>query len=151
MHIGGIITVAVDFAGLREYIRINPTIRRLDDFVEELVDYGFIEEEITERCQLEASLTTTRNIQLTLSAVTDEDSDFCSDASERLAAAINDPSSISGDSQFVQVPEVLQFASAAIAGMNDGASSGTLNGAPALVNLSYLTSLLLIAITFLLL
>ena len=114
--------------------------------MEYLIAYGFIAEEITERCELEASYTTTRNIQITLSARVNADSEFCSDASERLAAAINDPSSASDDPQIVQVPEVLQFASAAVANLDASFESGRLNGSPVLAALSYFT-LLLVAMT----
>ena len=142
--------MAVDFAGLREYVRINPRVRTLDAFVEILVDSGFIDEEVTERCELEGSFTMTRNIQLTLSARLDEDSDFCNDASKRIAAAINDPSSVSDDPQFAQIPEVLQFASAAVAAPNVAAivdeTDDSMNGAPLLTALSYLI-LLLVALT----
>ena len=136
---GGAVFIAVDFAGLQEYIRITDTVRTLDDFIEILVDSGIISDEVTERCQLEATLTTTRNIQITLSAQDGEDPSFCSQASERLAAAINDPSSVSEESLFVQVPEVLQFASAAIAATNELTSN---NGAPLLNTLSYLVLML---------
>lgn len=105
----------MDFAGLHDYVRINPTLRTLDDFVETLVDSGFIDEEVTDRCELEGSLTTSRNIQITLSAEDDEDTKFCNNASQEIAAAINNLSSVSAATR---IPEVLQFASAAVAAPN---------------------------------
>ena len=153
--IGGIVFVAIDRAGLSNYVRINPRVRTLDAFAEILVDSGFINDETTERCELELSLTRTGNIQITLSAEDEEGAAFCNEASERLAAAINDPSSVSADPRFAQIPEILQFASAAVTAPNAAAitmvtEEGTesrFNGAPSVKALSYLTLLLLIAAT----
>ena len=149
----------MDLAGLSEYVRLNPSIRTLDDFIELLVDSNFISDEITEKCELEASLTVSGNIQITLSARSDDQDDtkFCNAASELIAAAINDLSSVP---QSAQVPEVLQFASAALAAPNtattdvvdvvnevvDNVNQGV-NGAPVVKALSYLTLLLLIALS----
>ena len=137
--IGGAVLIAVDYAGLRDYTRINPSVRTLDDFIEILVESGFISDEVTDRCELEATLTTTRNFQITLSANNNDDAAYCSATADSLAKAINDPSSISDDSLFVQVPEVLQFASAAITASNELSD----NGAPVFKALSYLTIVLL--------
>ena len=149
----------MDLAGLSEYVRLNPSIRTLDDFIELLVDSDFISDETTEKCELEASLTVSGNIQITLSARSDDEDDtkFCNAASELIAAAINDLSSVP---QSAQVPEVLQFASAALAAPNtattdvvdvvnevvDNVNQGV-NGAPVVKALSYLTLLLLIALS----
>ena len=150
----------MDLAGLSEYVRLNPSIRTLDDFIELLVDSDFISDEITEKCELEASLTVSGNIQITLSARSDDEDDtkFCNAASELKAAAVNDLSLVP---QSAQVPEVLQFASAALAAPNtattdivdvinevvDNVNQGV-NGTPVLKALSYLTLLLLIALSF---
>ena len=130
----------------------------MDNIIEVLVDSGFIEEEETERCELEASLTKTGNIQITLSARDDADSEFCNNASKRLAAAINDPSSVSDISLFAQIPEVLQFASAAVIAPNEVAAivdqvdiNVGVNGAPVFTALSYVTILLLASYTLVLL
>lgn len=97
----------------------------MDDFVDILLESGFIEEKVTAMCQLETSLTKTGSIQIVLSARVNEESALCSDASERLATAINDPSSISSRSRFTQVLELLQFASAAaVAAPNAAAVTG---------------------------
>ena len=164
--VGGIVFIAMNLAGLREYVRINPSVRTLDDFIELLVDSDFISDEITERCELEGSLTVSGNIQITLTARSDDEADveFCNAASEKIAAAINDLSLVP---QSAQVPEVLQFASAALAApntattvvantipevvgsANPGVNPGV-NGAPVLKVLSYLTLLLLVALSFVL-
>ena len=161
---GGVIFVAMDLTGLREYVRINPSVRTLDDFIEVLVDSDFIDDEITEKCELEASLTMTGNIQITLSARTDDDDGadarFCNAASETIAATINDLSLVP---QSAQVPEVLQFASAALAAPNtattdvvkdvvtvDSGVNEGVNGAPVLKALSYFTVLLLVVFSFVL-
>ena len=151
---GGIIIVAIDFAGLRDYIRINPSVRTVDDIIEALVESDFISDEVTDRCELEATLTTTRNIQITLSAEDDNDVTFCNEASEKIAAAINDPSSVTGDPLSVQVPEVLQFASAAVSASyqpstisaTEGGSSRSANGSAILKGFSSL-ALAVFAIT----
>ena len=134
--LGGISYIAMDLAGLRNYVNINPAARTLDDFIEVLVDAGFIDEEITERCQLDASFTVTRNVQISLSAKTDADSEFCHSASEEIVDNINNPSS----AQLTQVPEMLQFASAAIAAPN--LIDEGMNGAPTLVASSFFTLLI---------
>ena len=126
----------MDLAGLRNYVNINPAARTLDDFIEVLVDAGFIDEEITERCQLDASFTVTRNVQISLSAKTDADSEFCHSASEEIANSINNPSS----AQLTRVPEMLQFASAAVAAPN--LIDEGMNGAPTLVASSFFTLLI---------
>ena len=150
----------MDLVGLGEYVRLNPTIRTLDDFIELLVDSDFISDDIMEKCELEASLTVSGNIQLTLSVRSDDDDDddakFCNAASELIAAAINDLSLVP---QSVQVPEVLQFASAALTAPTtatevvievvDNVNEGV-NGAPAFKALPYLTLLLLITLSFVL-
>ena len=118
---GGITVIAIDSAGLRDYVRINPRTRTLDGFLEILVESGFIDQEITERCELEGTLTRSANIQVSLSAKTVENSKFCNEASERLAAAINNPSSR-------PKPEVLQFASAAVAAPTATAIRGEVSG-----------------------
>ena len=146
----------MDLVGLSEYVRLNPSIRTLDDFIELLVDSDFISDEITEKCELEGSLTVSGNIQLTLSARSDDDdgnAEYCNAASKLIAAAINDLSLVP---QAAQVPEVLQFASAALAAPNtvtpdvidtvDNVNQGV-NGAPVLKALSYITLLLLIALS----
>lgn len=100
----------MDLTGLRDYIRINPRTRTLDDFTDILVESGFIKKSINERCDLEGTLTKSGDIQLLLSAKVVEDSKFCNDASKRIAAAINDQSSAFDSSK----PELLQFAAAAV-------------------------------------
>ena len=129
----------MDLAGLRNYVNINPAARTLDDFIEALVDAGFIDEEITERCELDASFTVTRNVQVSLSAKTDDDSEFCHSASEEIVNSINNPSSI----QLTQYPEMLQFASAAVAAPN--LVEGGTNGAPVLTTSPFFTLLILLA------
>ena len=149
----------MDLVGLGEYVRLNPTIRTLDDFIELLVDSDFISDDIMEKCELEASLTVSGNIQLTLSVRSDDDDDdakFCNAASELIAASINDLSLVP---QSVQVPEVLQFASAALAAPTtatevvievvDNVNEGV-NGAPVFKALPYLTLLLLTTLSFVL-
>ena len=139
---GGIAFIAIDLVGLRNYVNINPAARTLDDFIEALVDAGFIGEEITERCELDASFTVTRTVQVSLSAKTDGDSEFCHSASEEIVESINNPSSV----QLTRTPEMLQFASAAVAAPN--LIDGGANGARALAASSFFALLLLFAFIF---
>ena len=129
----------MDLAGLRNYVNINPAARTLDDFTEALVDAGFIDEEITERCELDASFTVTKNVQVSLSAKTNDDSEFCHSASEEIVNSINNPSS----TQLTQFPEMIQFASAAVAAPN--LIEGGINGAPILTTSPFFTLLILFA------
>ena len=120
---GGIVFVAIDLAGLGEYISVNPRLKTLDALVDAILESGFVTNEAKEKCEMEVSLTINGNIQISLSTENEKfnDSAFCNKASEELAAAINDPSSISGGNQ---TPDVLQFARAAIT-----AETGGINGA----------------------
>ena len=153
--------IAMDLVGLSEYVRLNPSIRTLDDVIEALIDSNFIGDDITDKCDLEASLTVSGNIQIALSVRSQDDDDakFCNAASELIAAAINDPTLAP---QSAQVPEVLQFASAALAAPNmattevinevpvvDDVNQGA-NGAPVFKALSYLAMLLLTVLSFVL-
>ena len=140
---------------MSDYTRINPAMRTVDDYIAALVDYGFITDEVTQRCDLEGYMTKTKNIEITLSAKTDEDSEFCFEASESITAAINNPSTSNpGGPQLMQVPEVLQFASAAVAAPNEVKSaalvdeSSNVNGATVLAAMSYFTLLLLAFVSF---
>lgn len=150
---GGIVFVAIDFAGLYDYVRINPRARTLDAFLETLIESGFIDKEINERCEVEGTLTRTGNIQLSLSVRVRGYSEFCNDASRRLAAAINDPSSVSDNPHFAQIPEVLQFASAAVAAPNSNALTIVdemdvgINGASTIIASSSFLSLIIVLIT----
>ena len=126
------------------FATINPATRTLDSFTEALVDAGFIEQEVTERCDLEASFTVTGNAQVSLSAKTEDDSGFCHLASERIADEINNLSTTSTQtdaSQVAQLPEMLQFASAAVAAPNLLEERDS-NGATALAAFSSYTLLL---------
>ena len=111
LSLGGIVTIALDLTGLRDYIRISNRARTLDALTEILAESGFIKKTISERCEVESTLTRSGDVQLSLSAKAVEDSNFCNDASKRIAAAVNDPSSVSDSLK----PEVLQFATAAVA------------------------------------
>ena len=141
----------MDRAGLRNYVNINPAARTLDDFIEALVDAGFIDQEVTERCDLEASFTVTGNVQVSLSAKTEDDSEFCHLASEQIANEINNLSTTSSTqtdaSQVAQVPELLQFASAAVAAPNL-LEERIPNGAPVLAVFSSYTLLLLVVLIY---
>lgn len=106
---GGIILVAIDLRGMREYIKINPLARDFDSIYELLVESDIFSSETTERCDVEFTMAK-RNLQMILSAKTPGDEEFCSSESVRIATVLDNPK------QFITfLPDVMQFASAAIA------------------------------------
>lgn len=110
MSTGGIVNVAIDFLGMREYVRINPQLRNLDTLYELLVESGIIPSEVASRCNIEFSLAY-RNLEIILQAVTSEDQEFCSDLSTRVAEVIDDPQGQE------YVLDSFQFATAAVSGV----------------------------------
>ena len=108
--IGGIVYIALDLFGLREYVKLNPDVRNLDILYTLLVESEVIPEELIDRCEIEFSLTS-RNLQVVLSSRTSDDEEFCSIASERVAEVIDNPQQI-----IHYLPDSLQFATAAVAG-----------------------------------
>ena len=48
---GGIVIVAIELSGLREYVRINPQVRNLDTLYTFLVESEIIPSELNERCE----------------------------------------------------------------------------------------------------
>ena len=103
--------VAIDSRGLGEFVRLNPSVRTIDDFVELLIESGFISEETTERCDVSVSFTSSENLEINLEGVEPDDDVFCGEESERLTQLINNPSAVDGS---VARPQVLQFAGAAV-------------------------------------
>lgn len=116
LHTGGLVVVALDLQGMTEYARINPRLRVLDTLYGLLVESDLIETEVTERCEIEFSLSS-RNLQIILSARTSDDEQFCSDRSLAIAELIDNPERLMS-----YYPESFQFAAAAIAGFSDDAS-----------------------------
>ena len=108
--LGGIIFVALDLFGLREYVSINPDVRNLDSLYALLVESEVIPDELRDRCDIDFSLTS-RNLQIVLSARTSDDEEFCSTTSERVADVIDNPQRIT-----TYVPDSFQLATAAVAG-----------------------------------
>ena len=102
--------MALDLHGLREYVKINPDLRNLDTLYAFLVESEIIQKAMTKRCDFDFSLTS-RNLQIVLSARASEDEEFCSTASEMVAEVINNPQRLT-----TYAPDLLQFATAAVAG-----------------------------------
>ena len=102
--------MALDLLGLREYVTLNPDVRKLDTLYGLLVESEVIPDELRERCDIDFSLTS-RNLQIVLSARTSSDEGFCSTTSERVAEVIDDPQKIT-----TYMPDSFQFATAAVAG-----------------------------------
>ena len=100
--------MAIDSRGLGEFVRLNPSVRTIDDFVELLVESGFISEETTERCDVSVSFTSSENLEISLEGVEPDDDVFCGEETERLTQLINNPSAAD------ERPQVLQFARAAV-------------------------------------
>ena len=101
--------MAIDFRGLGEFVKLNPRVRTIDDFVELLIDANFISVETVERCEVGVSFTSSENLEITLEGVGPDDDVFCGEASMNLASLINNP-----PDEDLARPQVLQFAGAAI-------------------------------------
>ncbi len=140
--------VAIDFRGLGEFVRLNPGLRTIDDFVESLIDAEFISTETLERCRVGVSFSSSENLEITLEGVeADDDEMFCGEESERLTALINNQSSETDE--VVVRPPVLQFAGAAVSApavfeekLLNGAPSVTSTLLPLVVFLSTVFALL---------
>lgn len=115
IYAGGLVVVALDLLGMTEYARINPRLRVLDTLYGLLVESDVIATEVTERCEIEFSLSS-RNLQIILSARTSNDEEFCSDTSSAIADIIDNPQRLTSF-----FPESFQFAAAAVTGLS-GAS-----------------------------
>ena len=102
--------MALDMLGLKEYATINPELRNLDSLYEILLDSEIIPKNVSRRCDIDFLLVS-QNLQITFSARTSNDQEFCSKTSERVAEFIDNPRRIT-----TYVPESFQFATAAVAG-----------------------------------
>ena len=111
-------------------MKLNPRLRTIDDFIALLVESGFIPDDLTSRCELDVSFTSSKNLQITLEALTPDDEMFCGEESDRIARWINNPD-ITAD---VLPPQVLQFASAAVSGEAIVQEVIGYSGTPALVS-----------------
>ena len=107
--LGGLVIIVIDISGLREYIKINPVVSDFGSVYEHLVESDVLSRDATIRCEVEFTIVN-RNIQLILSAKTSGDEEFCQDEGIRIAAVLNNPKA-----HVIFLPEVMQFASAAVA------------------------------------
>ena len=108
-------------------MELNPHARTVDRLLEILVESGFIRKESTDRCELEAQFTNVGDFEISLSAH-DEDTDaqFCHAQCGILVDVINSPPT----GEAAAVPEVLQFANAAVsAPLVEEADAGSEDGA----------------------
>ncbi len=128
-----------------EFIKLTPGHRTIDDFVESLIEAGFISEEIAERCEVGVSLTSSDNLEITLEGVGADDEMFCGEMADRLAELINNPSDSSDE---VVRPPVLQFAGAAVSAPAVFEESLELNGAPTVTSAVSLLLVLCVSTMF---
>ena len=145
LHAGGIGFIAFDSQRLGEFVLIDPRGRTVDALALLLVEQGVIPAEVIERCELSISDTDSGNIEVVLSARrADDEADqvFCHDAIKSMVDYINDP----GEGTIL--PEVLQFASSAVAAPSLNADGGA---PPTVVAMSSLLLLLVASLATLLL
>ena len=142
--IGGIIFIAIDLQGLREYVQINPRLRPLDSLYQVLVESDIIEREVTQRCEVEFSLTH-RNLQIVLSAKTSGDQEFCSNVASTVTSVISNPAQRLGFT-----PDALQFATAAVVGnpisITPGNSDSSNSGAAEIITLTSLSLCVIVSL-----
>ena len=121
MNIGGVVNVAVDSDGLGEYAELDPSVDTMDEFTEKLVRNNVIKPNVTDRCEVHASTTASKNIEVAFSARNSSAARYCHEMGQDLANRINRnmtrPRGMmgmmgSGDEE-ADLPPELEFAAAA--------------------------------------
>ena len=87
---GGAVTIDFDRDAFDEFIRLNPELETLDEFLKELVASGFIPEEIIRACTITANLLSTGSLHLLLENILDS-GNTCRMFAEEIADRINNP------------------------------------------------------------
>ncbi len=104
-YAGGAITIGIDRDGLDEYVRLNPSLETLDDFVTTLIADTFIPEMILRSCRVSANLLDTGDLHMVLeNLVTSENT--CRMFVETMANDINNPPRNNGSMTTTAVPQV---------------------------------------------
>ena len=88
-HIGGAVNIAVDSDDLEEYAELDPSVDTLDEFTEKLVRNNVIKPNVTDRCEVHASATASKNIEVVFSARNGSAARYCHEAGQDLANRIN--------------------------------------------------------------
>lgn len=83
-------TIGLDRDAVDEYVRLNPLLETVDEFLRELVASGFIREEVVRRCKIVANLLDSGDMHLVLENLEQTDT-VCAMAAERIADRINNP------------------------------------------------------------
>jgi len=87
---GGAVTIGLDRDAVDEYVRLNPSVDTVDEFLKALVASGFIPEDIIRRCNISANLLRTGDLHVVLESVIRSDN-VCSRFAQRIADRINNP------------------------------------------------------------
>ena len=148
-HIGGAVNIAVDSDDLEEYAELDPSVDTLDEFTEKLVRNNVIKPNVTDRCEVHASATASKNIEVVFSARNGSAARYCHEAGQDLANRINRnmtrPGGMmgmmgSGDEE-ANLPPELEFAAAATSALlvvDEIPSVTPTAGAPQLVSSLFL-------------
>lgn len=83
-------TIAFDRDALEAYIKLNPSLETVDDFLMLLIADGFISEDNLRQCTITVSLLFSGDMYLALKANTNSDSP-CARFAEEIVRRINDP------------------------------------------------------------
>ena len=98
----------MDSDDLEEYAELDPSVDTLDEFTEKLVRSNVIRRNVSDRCEVHVSTTTSRNLEIVLSARNNSLARFCHEQGQELANRINGTGGMAQD-----LPPELGFAAAA--------------------------------------
>lgn len=111
---GGALTIGLDRDAMDEYIRLNPEMDTVDEFLKELVNSGFIPMDVLERCMVSASLLETGDLNMVMESMDNSNENTCSMFAETVADRINNPQESSATMvQTAPNPQILQLVTVA--------------------------------------
>lgn len=102
---GGAVTIGLDRDAVDAYVRSNPTLDTVEEFLRELVETGFIPEEVVRRCKIVANLLDSGDMHVVLENLVNTDT-ICAMAAERIANRINNPPMSDDTSTVTPNPQV---------------------------------------------
>ena len=151
---GAVVSVAVDNDGLGDYADINPSVDTLDKFMEKLVRNNVVPRNVSNHCEIQASITASKNIEIALSARNRTHAQYCHEQGQELANRINRNMTRSmgnddDESVEIELPPELEFAAAATSApliLDD--TTPTPGGAPQLVSSLLLLLAAIVLTTF---
>ena len=134
------VSVAVDRDGLGDYAELDPSVDTLDEFMEKLVRNNVIPRNVSDRCEIQASTTASRNMEVAFSARNRTHAQYCHEQGQDMANRINRnmtrpmQGGNEDESAAIELPPEIEFAAAAtFAPLIEDDITPTPGGAPHLV------------------